>query len=293
MNETHAHPDQPELQAQVIAASTTPNSPPLYTVRVRVPRIIWAEIMTHRALSRNARSSRAVPVHKVIAEVIDRPFVPWHWTGNKPGMQGTPDYDKEVRNPMWHHTDLRENVWESAMHQAVRHAKAFADAGYHKQVCNRLLEPFMWIDALITATDWANFFWLRDHEDAEPHLRDAARLIKQAMDAAEPEHLQPGEWHLPYVTKAEREDHELDLLLRMATERAARISYEPFDADKVKTGPSLYEKLISGDRLHASPFEHQATPDTYDGEWQNPHLHGNLRGWIQHRKTIPGENHDG
>lgn len=322
----HTHPGQPQMQAEVILASTSKDDhPPLYTIRARYPRIIHAEVETHRViymdgvlvevhepglgimsdndLSRNARSSRAVPVKTLLKEVRENPFVPWHWFKNQPGMQGrVPLTPEEIRKA--------EAAWLAPLPHIIEAVETMIDAAgldIHKQVPNRLLESYMWIDTLMTATEWSNFLWLRNHEAAEPHLQDLARLIQQAIDEAEPQLLLPGEWHLPYITEADRQSEawvgrgltQLEFLQMVSAARCARISYAPFDGDaSYERELQRYDSLVSSDRVHASPLEHQATPDSLayfdfvdSAVWNRPELHGNLDGWIQYRKTVPGENH--
>lgn len=332
MNQIFTHPGQPEMQAEVILASRgVDNAPPIYTIRLRYPRIIHAEIMTHRVFSRNARSSRAVPVKTMLEEVRNTPFVPWHWGKNQKGMQAGEECNATVRIQVREYDSIqddgtdeveREEAWLWARDKAIESAEAFMNAGYHKQLANRLLEPFSWIDTLITATDWKNFLWLRDHKDAEPHLQDLARLAKQAIEAAEPQELKPGEWHLPYITKEDLEKipqylkqpfDDMEFARRISTARCARISYKPFDGDaSYERELERYDQLVKSDRVHASPLEHQATPDmkitasidlfeddnesltpdeTLDAQyvWKHKQLHGNFTGWIQYRKTVPNE----
>ena len=308
-----------QMEVEVILASAHPESdvPDVYTIRMRYPRIIHSEVMTHRVLGRNARSSRAVPVKKMLAEIDRDPFVPWHWGRNQPGMQAEAENNALVSRPYTEWV-TREVAWIDAAEVALEYAEAFHDAGYHKQVVNRLLEPFMYIDVLITSTNWSNFLWLRDHKDAEPHLQDLARMVSLALDEAKLKTLGRDNWHLPYITDEDLTwavsqhpsdwDAMIGLLCKISAARCARISYAPFDGDaSYEREIDRYNFLVSSDRVHASPLEHQAKPDSqkmdYDihgpyieewatGEWHNPHLSGNLDpGWIQFRKTVPGEFH--
>lgn len=311
--------------AKVIAASrSSVNGSALYTVHVRVPRIIWSEIMTHRVFSRNARSSRAVPVKTMLNEVRNDPFVPWHWTGAKPGMQGVPGWNEKVllKGSAGNFVDSDRPVdpasaWLHGRDMAADLAESFLDAGYHKQIANRLLEPFSWIDGLITSVEWNNFFHLRDHGDAEPHLQDLARCMEAAISRAEPTTLQAGDWHLPYITNEDWHhardtyrhwDEAIDFLRRVSAARCARMSYTPFDGNgSYEKELERYDLLVTSDRVHASPLEHQATPDTrsqtrtftdfghgytetVEGlSFDNAEFHGNLPGWIQARKLVPNE----
>ena len=293
--------------ASMVAASSSPGCPNIYTVHLRYPRFIHSEVMTHRVFSRNARSSRAVPIQKMIDEVRDTPVVPWHWGKNQKGMQATEECSARVEVPEYCYDPdqgfarlqtlelAREDAWRHAAAQAASRAEEFKDAGYHKQIVNRLLEPFMWIDTLVTATDWYNFLWLRDHKDAEPHIRDLAIAIKFLIVATEPRELKIGQWHLPYTTEEERSSLSQELLQQISAARSARMSYKAFDGtSSVPADVALYNKLTSGtnspeERIHASPLEHQATPDPHASR---AHQWGNFRRWIQHRKTIPGEYFD-
>lgn len=313
------HPDQPELFVQPILVSKPSNGArPIISLHAHYPRIIHGEVMTHRVFGRNARSSRAVPVKTMLNEVRTKPFVPWHWGANQKGMQAGSDCDEFIElkfGAAFRGFGLltREEGWLRGRDQASEIAEAYMNAGYHKQIPNRLLEPFSWIDTLITTTSLANFFHLRDHKDAEPHFQDLARLVVQARDWIKKEGafqtLDTGWWHLPFVTERDWDvaddwlhsrdtcsSHKtvVDLLKMISAARAARISYAPFDGDaSYQRELERFNHLVSSDRIHASPLEHQASPDDFIDEyegWANAHLAGNLGpGWIQFRKTIEGE----
>lgn len=260
--------------------------------------------------SRNARSSRAVPVKTMLNEVRNTPFVPWHWGKNQSGMQADEECNELVNlkpfmtNAAFDPFDLpydlsRENTWRYAAEHVVRIAEAFMNAGYHKQIPNRLLEPFSWIDTLITATQWDNFLWLRQHHAAEPHLQDLANLVAMAIECADVQNLASGDWHLPYITEddwhAAPEKDAKEWLCKISAARCARISYKPFDGDaSYRRELERADLLMNDERVHASPFEHQAKPDIWNGDtFVQPHLHGNLTGWCQYRKLIPNEVYHG
>lgn len=310
------------FEAKVIADSIS-NGQRLTTLQLRYPRFIHAELMTHRVFSRNASSSRAIPVAKMIEQVRTNPAAPIHWGKNQPGMQAFEealdarvflDLPMEYDNPSdvplftFERTELTGlEAWRHAANTAAGIAEAMAVAGYHKQVVNRILEPFQWISVIVTATEWDNFFELRDHEDAQPEIRHLARLMKVAMDASTPKLLWPGEWHLPYVSDEDLVDIRAHLLGAPTSEviklgkdvsaaRCCRVSYLKHDGTQatIQEELALCERLVGARPLHASPFEHQATPDAFlkeakfggfDG-WKNQHLHGNFKGWIQNRKLI-------
>lgn len=299
------------ISAKIITHSRTDHAPDLVTMLLRYPRPIHAEFMTHRAFSRNASSSRAMPVEKLIQQVVDDPFVPLHWGKNQPGMQAHAECDAAV--PRWdRRTDLqtpymlRDEAWLKAMENAVMAARSFAEAGYHKQIVNRLLEPFSHITVVVTATEWSNFFELRDHPDAEPHIQMLARAMKAALAESTPQRLVPGEWHLPFVRPGDAELAEKylrekvyrrvsqreikDALVKASVARCARTSYDNHDGStpNIERDIELHDRLIVAIPRHASPAEHQGTPDgvgTWAGKqrYLHPHTHANFRGWQQYR----------
>lgn len=282
------------ITAKVVAHSRVAGAPDLITLQLRYPRFIHAEFMTHRVFSRNASSSRAIPIERMIQDVIDDPAMPVAWGTNKPGMQA----GEECTNPIWIEgdpfgPDTREMAWLSAMTQAVIHARAFAAAGYHKQVVNRLLEPFGHISVVVTATEWDNFFALRCHPDADPTMRTLAEAMREVIAGSTAEVLQHNwSWHLPYITEDDwRTDHvqsrrqdEANMFLAMiSAARCARVSYLNHDG----SNPDIEKDLALAKRLlesrHMSPFEHQARPDPDgigDYGW------GNFTGWEQYRKML-------
>jgi thymidylate synthase ThyX len=174
-------------------------------------------------------------------------------------------------------------VWLHARDVAVRTAKSLLAKGVHKQWANRLVEPFTWIYAVITATDWGNFYALRLADDVQAETRSLAEAMRDAMAASGPVLRRPGDWHLPYVTDPERSIHDINTCLSLSVARCARVSYRPFDgeADLARETDRADSLLRDG---HMSPFEHQAEP-AYSPLW----VSGNFVGWKQHRKTIPGE----
>jgi len=278
-----------QMFAEVILGSShpSPSIPPIYTIHCRYPRFIHSEIMTHRVFSRNARSSRAVPISKIIKEVKEFPVIPWHWGKNQPGMQAFEECNEKVYlySSMW--DDLggeksREDAWLTLAEYSIEAAEEFAKSGYHKQIVNRLLEPFMWIDTLITSTEWNNFFELRLHKDAEPHIQDLALLIKKAIEDYKLQKLEENGWHLPYISD---KDKDIETLLKISAARCARISYKAFEGeDNTENDIRLFDKLISSKPMHASPVEHQAQASS------NNNYNGNFhQGWKQWRKILEYE----
>lgn len=208
-----------------------------------------------------------------------------------------------------------KNIYADALKDAVRHADALRKTGASKQIVNRVLEPFSHIKVVVTATQWANWYALRNHEAAEPHICFLAQAMKDAADASTPTMLPFGGWHLPYVNNTDEEiDHAaiyvleqnpkiganeellmseiLGVLAKVSVARCARVSYDNHDGTKPRMlkDLELFRDLMEKQPLHASPAEHQATPDRYIGpSWESPHLHGNFVGWKQYRKFFLNE----
>jgi thymidylate synthase ThyX len=300
---------QVTITAKVIADSMSPAGIRLTTLQLRYPKFIHGEFMTHRVFSRNASSSRAIPVERLIADVEQDPVYPSFWGKNQPGMQAKEEHNGIVAHPA-HGGDKRNVAWIKARTEAVEWARAFAEAGYHKQIVNRLLEPFAHINVVVTSTEWSNFFALRCHPDAQPEMQMLAKAIRDARDASEPKQVKPRDWHLPYVNEDDwikvnaggvvTPDQHL-AMVKLSVARCARVSYltQEGKTPTVEEDLRLYDRLVSAVPLHASPAEHQATPDTrvigYEAQgshrkWEREELHGNFRGWVQYRKTLAGEN---
>lgn len=251
-------------------------------------------LMEDRNLSRNAASSRAIPVKRMIEAIRLDPAVPLYWGKNQKGMQA----DEEISEPIIFRDNMgldlepvdNETAWIECMEDAIARAEAFDRAGYHKQIVNRLLEPFMHITVVVSSTEWTNFFKLRNHRDAEPHIHLLAAAMLDALDKSVPVQMQAGNWHLPYVTDQERHLINFDEARLLSSARLASVSYntvEGFEMD-IGTAKRICNKLFS-DPMHASPFEHVAQADflTWQG-WGNPKEHGNFVGWCQFRKMLEG-----
>lgn len=275
------------------------------TLLLRYPRFIHAEFMTHRVFSRNAASSRAIPVQRLIDDVVNDPVVPLHWGKNQKGMQAAQECDEAVER--WNRrSDLetpfvdRTEAWLTARDNAVSAARALAAAGYHKQLVNRLLEPFVHITVLVSATEWDNFFELRDHKDAEPHIQMLAKEIRACIDTtANIQTLDVGEWHLPFVSAQDRIDASVlykspeavnQALRYLSVARCASTSYKTVDGYDmtIERAVEIYHRLIGSTPIHASPAEHVCCADavSYPSSWATPSQHGNFIGFRQLRHMI-------
>lgn len=271
------------IKAKVIADSVSTTGVRITTMQLTYPRYVHAEFMTHRVFSRNSASSRAIPIKKNLEDVWRNPAIPPHWGANEKGMQA--------------HTELTgwrlrcaKAVWTTHRALSLSAAWCLAALGAHKQLGNRLVEVHNHITVLVTSTMWANFLALRDHPDAEPSMQELARAVMFARSNSTPMRLQEGEWHLPYISLHERATavHIQDLL-DISVARCARLSYFTLDTNQSTTlaqDRALASKLLKAAPLHASPAEHQASPDPHG---RKEHQWGNLRCWIQYRKTLPNE----
>jgi thymidylate synthase ThyX len=261
----------------------------LCTLQLTYWRAIHAELMTHRVLSRNASSSRAIPTERLLKQIETQPAKPVHWGRNQSGMQARDEHDETIVHPVTGDLLTREEAWVAAAKSSVGWARAFADAGFHKQITNRISEPFSYISVVVSATQWDNFFELRAHEDAQPEIQDLAYTMKEAMRHSSPRLLHPGKlsdprvWHLPYVNMHERQSNSSSDLLAMSAARCARVSYLTHDRQhpKKEDDIALYRRLVESKPLHASPLEHQA----YAAMAVQPSANF-TGGWVQHRRFL-------
>lgn len=271
--------------AKILAHSISPVGVQLATMEVVLPRIVLAEFNTHRMLSRNSASSRAIPVEKMIKMVLANPYIPTHWGKNQKGMQADQEVDAETAL-------LATSDWLTARDYAVHVATHMLELGIHKQITNRLLEPFMFHTVLVTSTEWSNFFNLRCHPAAHPDIRKVAELMRDALAESTPKQLNYGEWHLPLLQDDERwaiDWKDASPQIKISVGRCARVSYLTHDGKRdPQADIDLHDSLLANG--HMSPLEHVARPTdgglTMDGyvSWS-----GNFRGWTQYRKTIEGE----
>lgn len=286
--------------AKVLADSISPDRVRLTTLEVTFPRIVLAEFNTHRMFSRNSASSRAIPVEKMLKMVEENPYIPTHWGKNQKGMQAEVELSKDEQA-------TAVSWWLGARDKAMESAKALLAVGVHKQITNRLLEPFMWHTVICTSSEWTNFFNLRCNPMAHPEIKLAAELMRDAMEKSMPTRLNYGQWHLPLTTREDSEDDidDWNYWCKVSVGRCARVSYLTHDGKRdPQADIELHDRLLEAG--HMSPFEHVARPmkamggdndlaycnngDAFDGSF-NPQVtfSGNLRGWVQYRKTIPRE----
>lgn len=261
------------IKAKVICDSISSANNRLTTFVITYPRIILAELNTHKMLSKNTCSSRSVPSIKMIKDVEENPFIPLYWGKNQKGMQAEKEITKEEAKEA-------ETIWLSARDMAVEQAKKLAELGLHKQIANRLLEPWYWTTTIITGTDWENFFALRAHKDAQPEFCILANKMLEQYNKSDPKPLNQGEWHTPFADKYV-DNLTIEQRLKVSTARCARVSYVNFDGDiDHQKDYDLHDSLLASG--HMSPFEHCGTPLAYSAHEYS----GNLYGWFQYRKKF-------
>jgi thymidylate synthase ThyX len=263
-----------ETRVQVIADSIRwdcwPYCPPvpgkyndspgrIITVQMRYPRWIHSEFMTHRDRARNAASSRAVSVKKSLS---NNTFRPKDIPSEQRGMNGGDGLSLD-------HKRAAYGIIEQMAQFAVASCTALAQLGVHKSIVNRYLEPFAYIDVVCTATRWDHFLSLRDHPDAEPHFRELAGLLRQALDNTGPI---ASDFHLPYVDRGELSCYPVDKCLHVSAARCAGISYKRPDFGFEKE-LEVCAKLVTN--RHSSPLEHPGTSKDVAKDFRS----GPMVGW--------------
>jgi hypothetical protein len=263
------------IEVKIILDSISENGDRLTTFELKYPRFILSEFNTHRVFSRNSASSRAIPVKRMIKDVLSDPVDPVFWGKNKSGMQASEELSG-IR------LFLSKLLWKTASISAIFFAYGLMLLGLHKQIANRIIEPWMWTKTIVSSTEWDNFFTLRAHPDAQPEFHSLANLMYDAYSRSVPKILKIGEWHLPYIDHMEKVTFVNEDLIKMSVARCARVSYLTHDGKipDLDKDASLYEKLVGSEPIHASPTEHQATPN------KDSSFDKNFKGWHQHRADI-------
>lgn len=321
------------IKATIICDSISEIGNRLTTYEISYPRIILAEANTHRMLAKNSSSSRAIPFAKMLDSLTGRPV---RFGKNVSGMQDSGEHDALITGKEFNdatncttYAYTPEQAWEEAKKDAIFWAKAFSEAGYHKQVVNRLLEPFQMMKTVISGTEWENFFWLRNHSAADPTFEELARCMKEAREVSIPQLLKAGQWHLPYISMLVSTEGDniyyylsdddigttgyipLEDAIKVSCARTCAVSFRNIDYGLEKSR-EVYNRLVSDEKIHGSALEHAATPmrecdeeinsPSFPDSWEQGISHmdregnlwsGNLKGFIQYRKLIPGENYTG
>jgi hypothetical protein len=238
--------------AEIIADSVNPWGTRLTTFVLTYHRMIHSEFMTHRVMSRNSSSSRAIPIEKMIRLVEEQEVYPVYWGKNQKGMAA-----REELSPADQVAARR--IWGSAREEAIAHARELAEIGVHKQTVNRLLEPFSTITVICSGTEFQNFFEQRCHEDAQPEIQSLANKMRDAYNISRPKEREVGQWHLPLINPVEDRDLDPKIVLKVAVGRCARVSYLTHNGIRdPQEDVKLCDRLWHDTPKHLSPFEHVA-----------------------------------
>lgn len=271
----------------------------LWTFELTYPRYIHSEFMTHRVFSRNASSSRAIPVKRMIEQVRNNPVIPPKVFMNQKGMVGETEADVVTATEFY-------ALWGEAAENVCKTAEMMERLGIHKQHVNRILEPFQFIKVIVTATEWYNFFMLRLAPDAQPEIRQLARAIYDEMDhyrnkdvgvlevsiprkdcpdifarmGADKVHTVVS---LPYIADEDIKEigeENYKTLMKISAARCARVSYNNHDGSKpdLEKDMKLYDHLYNG--KHCSPMEHTCIRD------DDYRKYANLTGWKSLRYLV-------
>lgn len=300
-----------KISAEIIADSLSSGGTRLTSFILRFPRIVLAEFNTHRVLSRNSASSRAIPYPTMLDMVVSDPFIPIRFQKHHSGMQGDSYLEgDEEKLAIEYWLKARDAAVETSknltflsddvdLNRVLSMTKAEFDecAIVTKQNSNRLLEPFLWHTVIATGTNWENFFALRAHPAAEIHIDELAKRMLEVYNDHSPKQLKEGEWHIPFGdsidedrifklnedTKEDTQEDTQDIKIKIATARCARVSYLNFEGkDDYFSDIKLYNNLLS--MGHMSPFEHCAR--VASGYIPRSNFAGN---WVQLRKMLPNE----
>lgn len=276
--------DDYHIDAKVIADSINPDTGKrITTLAIKIPRIILSEHNTHRSLSRNFSSSRAIPAKKLRYEAWEHPFVPIYWGANKSGMSA----DQQLTG---FNLSMAKFSWKLAGKFAVMFHKMMEIVGVHKQTCNRIIEPWMSVVGTITSTEWDNFLRLRYDHNAQPEIIVLAKKIHDAIKASEPTVPENG-IHLPFIDEEERKTFSIDQLIKISVARCCRTSYANCLGKKSQPEEDikLYQRLLGNG--HFSPFEHIALIPNHGrvAKELQYDLQRNFRGWYQLRAFIQPE----
>lgn len=297
------------ISAKIIADSINPQGVRITTLELEYPRFIHSELMTHRVFSRNSASSRAIPVSKMLETITQNPARPIHWGKNEAGMQASQELDKDAKI-------MANTLWDVARINAVKISDKMHQTGVHKQIANRVTEPFQHMKVVVTSTEWNNWDWLRYHPDAQPEIKSLAEKTIEARANSSPVMLSSGEWHMPYVKTVVNEKSGLQYFdendnvisaqdaIMISASCCAQTSYRKSDTSLEKA-EMIYKRLIESEPCHASPVEHQALAFDFDDEphtWPDGITHmdrdgnfwsGNFRSWIQYRQLVPNNSKKG
>lgn len=288
----------------------------LSTFSLEIPRIILSQINTHRILSKNTSSSRAIPSNTIIENLENNLFMPSRWGKNQPGMQAENILSKEAE-------EIALEIWNDCGKNLIEVTRKLNEIGLHKEISNRVSEAFQKVVICISGTEWLNFQWLRNHHEAQPEIREAAIAIETAFESRDANVLFNGDWHLPFYKNGfwvnagdgvDEYGYTLDQARKISVSCCAQTSYRKND-DSLEKAERLFKLFFENDHPHCSPAEHQATPcikplfnpgvdyfyDMFEGVNKGvTHIDkfgdlwsGNFKNFIQYRQLIDKNNKPG
>lgn len=304
------------ITAKVVADSISESGQRITTFELEYMRFLHSEIMTHRMLSKNCSSSRAIPIEKMLGLIENNMAVPVYFGKNQSGMKAVEEVEYKT---------VALNLWKTGYTKIKEVVDALTTLGLHKQIANRLTEPFQMMKVVVTATEWDNFFNLRIDKDAQPELVLLADKMYNAMQGSTPKTLKHGQWHLPYVDvaiadkkhevgKSENDQYyfladgvgiDLYSAIKLSVASCAAVSYRT-EGMTMNKADKIYHMLINAENVHSSPFEHVAMPmkdscvqDMVNNKpptgWEKgvtnmrrdgKFCSGNFTGWIQYRHLL-------
>lgn len=276
------------VSAKVVADSKYRDTR-LITLEIELHRFILPEANTHKALSRNYQSSRAIPILRQLEQIANDPAMPVYYGKDQAGMIAGEEL--EGRD-----LELAKMIILGMRDACLNGVKQLHKLGLHKQVSNRYVEPWMWTKGVITASyeHFEAMFKLRRHFAAQPEIKALFDVIYEAIFNSIPVALKAGEWHLPYVEASACQDMDcvelsLENKIKVSASCVAQVSYRKLD-DSLEKAKKVYDMLnlpVEGvypdDPPHFSPTEHIAKAGDCEIE-----MSGNFHStdFIQYRKVL-------
>lgn len=253
--------------ARTLEYSVSEHGIELITYEATYHRYIHSELMTHRMLSKNSASSRAIPLKKTLSLAGALRVGPVSWGRNQKGMSSREELTGQLRADA-------QSTWDWGREQAIKCAEQLESRQLHKQYANRVLEAYLPITVILSGTEWEGFYEQRDHQDAQPEINLLARELLRCKKESKPRLLREGEWHLPLIFQADRDEFSLEDLIKISIGRCARVSYLTHEGLRdPQKDIELYWQLAMQTPKHLTPLEHAATPGKL------PRLYANMRGW--------------
>lgn len=248
------------MTAKIILDSISPVGVRLTTMTVRMHRFVLPEFNTHRVFSRSSASSRAIPVDKMFQRFCIGAKFPVEWPSEQPGMQGGEELEgRDLEDAFGLFDHIHHEIQAAIDDYLTRHPDK--STRLHKSVLNRLMEPFLEHEVIVTSTEWENFFKQRCSPLAQPEIRVAAEAMRDALEASTPVEVPWGEWHTPYITEDERANWSQAKQLRVSVARCARVSYLNHEGQYDPAADErLFRRLVTADPPHWAPLEMVAAP---------------------------------